>query len=138
MKSLCLALAACGLLSAGAARAADKFTPNDLKQIGLAYHNYHDVTGKGPAKGDDLKPYFDEKDQKRFVEALNLGQVVFQFNVGIRDMVDGTSNTVLAYDKDVPKEGGLVLYGDASVKKLTADEFKKAILAKPKEKPKDK
>ena len=44
----------------------------------------------------------------------------------------GTSNTVLAHEKDVPTKGGWALYADGSTKKLTADEFKKATLAKKK------
>ena len=54
------------------------------------------------------------------------------FGVTLTDMKDGTSNTVLAYEKDVPTKGGAALMGDGSVKKLSADEFKKAILAKAK------
>ena len=41
-------------------------------------------------------------------------------------------NTVLAYEKDVPTKGGYVLMGDATVKNMTADDFKKAIVAKKK------
>jgi hypothetical protein len=33
---------------------------------------------------------------------------------------------VLAYVSDVPAKGGLVLMGDASVQKMSAEEFRKA------------
>jgi hypothetical protein len=140
MKTLPLALAACCLLSAGAAvRAADeKPTANELKQLGIAYHSYHDANRKGPAKADDLAPYFDKTNRDKMVGYLKSEAVVFIYNVGVLEMPEGTSNTVIAYVKETPKEGGLVLYGDASVKALKADEFKKATLAKPKDKPKDK
>jgi hypothetical protein len=141
MKNLSLALAACCLLSAGAAgRAADKDKPtsNELKQIGVAFFSYHDANRKGPAKAEDLAPYFDKENRERMVGLMKSEAVVFIFNVGILEMPEGTSNTVLAYVKEAPKEGGLVLYGDGSVKTLKADEFKKATLAKPKAKPKDK
>ena len=36
------------------------------------------------------------------------------------------ANTILAYEKDAPTKGGLCLFGDASVRKLTAEEFKQA------------
>ncbi len=38
----------------------------------------------------------------------------------------GPDDVVLAYEKNVPTEGGLVLMLNRSVKKLTADEFKAA------------
>jgi hypothetical protein len=103
---------------------------NDLKQIGLAYHNYHDANAKAPTKPADLGPFIEN--DKRLLGMLENKDIVFVFGVKITEMTDGTSNTVLAYEKDVPTKGGAVLYGDGSVKKLTADEFKKAIIAKPK------
>jgi hypothetical protein len=124
---LCLALTG----TAHAQGAADKAKrTNDLKQIGIAYHAFNDANGKAPAKANDLLPFMEN--DKRLLGLLENKDIVFMFGVGIRDMTDGTSNTVLAYDKDVPTKGGLVLMGDASVKTLTADDFKKAILAKKK------
>jgi len=135
MNRLILSLIACCLIIVVAVpvRAADAVTANELKQIGLAYHNYVDANkGKPPAKGEDLAPYLENN--KKLVDALKSGDVVFVFGVGLLDMKDGTSNTVLAYPKGADKEGGLALYGDGSVKKLSADDFKKAIIAKPKDK----
>jgi hypothetical protein len=43
----------------------------------------------------------------------------------------GPSNTVLAYEKDVPARGGLVLMGDASTRRMTAQEFAQAPKATP-------
>jgi hypothetical protein len=137
MKPLTLALTACCLLVAGSVRAAD-VTSNDLKIIGLAYHNYFDKNKKGPAKAEDLKLYLGDKKEEveKLLDLLTTKKVVFIYNVGLFDMTDGTSNTVLAYEKDIAKNGGLALYGDGSVKKLSADDFKKAIIAKPKKKDK--
>jgi hypothetical protein len=102
-----------------------------LKQIGLAYHNYLDSNGgKAPAKADDLGPYVEN--DKKLLDALKSGDIVFAWGVRLTDMTAGSSNTVLAYEKDAPTKGGQVLYGDGSVKKLTADEFKKATVAKAK------
>jgi hypothetical protein len=105
---------------------------NDLKQIGLAYHNYFDSLKKAPAKAADLGPFVEN--DKRLLGLLDNKDIVFQFGVTPLEMTDGTSNTVLAYDKDVPTKGGLVLMGDVSVKSMTAEEFKKAKLATPKKK----
>ncbi len=41
-------------------------------------------------------------------------------------MPAGTSNTVLAYAKDVPEKGGWVLMGDGTARQMTPEEFKKA------------
>jgi hypothetical protein len=38
----------------------------------------------------------------------------------------GSSTTVLAYHKDVPTKGGIVVMQDGSVKQMTAEEFKAA------------
>jgi hypothetical protein len=112
---------------AAAAAQTDARTTNDLRQIGLAYQNLVAVDGKAPAKAEDLAPYFDNN--KRLLDLLKNEDIVFFYNVTPTQMTSGTSNTVLAYVKDVPDKGGLVLLGDGSVKKLSAEEFKKANLA---------
>jgi hypothetical protein len=131
---LSVALGVC-LLLGGKVRAekADDATAlsNDLKEILLAYHNYGDKNkGSAPAKAADLAPFL----EKRALGRLEDKSVVFVYGVTIKDMTEGTSNTVLAYEKDAPEKGGLVAYGDGSVKKLTADAFKKATVAKPSKK----
>ncbi len=110
--------------------AQDQRTKNDLKQLVLAYHNYNDSFAKAPEKPDDLAPFIEN--DKRLLEAMKSGQIVFIFGVSIKEMTDGASNTVLAYEKDAPTKGGIVAYGDWMVKKQSADEFKKAIIAKKK------
>jgi len=104
---------------------------NDLKRIGLAYHDYCDSTRKAPTGPKDLEPYY-ERDAK-LTQALDSGQYVFYWNVRIEDMIKGagTSNTVIAYEKDVPTKGGLVLIGDTSVRRMTAQEFAQAPKATP-------
>jgi hypothetical protein len=118
------------LALAGTPVAAADVQANDLKQIGLAYHNHLDAAGKPPANAKALAPYF--CNSKKLLDYLESKTIVFIYGVGIRDMTAGTSNTVLAYVKDVPTKGGLVLMGDGSVRKMSADEFKKATLAKKK------
>jgi hypothetical protein len=133
------------MLATPAAADDDKVTANDMKMIGLAYHVYSDTAGKSPAKAEDLEKYLgdDPRKARRLLEMIKPAppddggheseKVKFIFNVGIRDMLDdGLANTVIAYETAITKNGGLVLYGDGSVKKLSADDFKKAILAKPK------
>jgi hypothetical protein len=115
-----------GLARAEKADDATAFT-NDLKEILLAYHNFADKNkGSAPTKAADLAPLL----EKRALGRLEDKSVVFVYGVTLKDMTDGSSNTILAYEKDAPEKGGMVAYGDGSVKKLTADQFKKAIVAK--------
>ena len=116
------------ILMIGETRAQERVEANDLKQIGLAYHAYHDATNQGPKKAEDLAPYFENS--KKLLDFLKTNRIEFYYGVRITEMTEGTSNTVLAHEKDVATKGGWCLYGDGSVKKLSALEFKKAILAK--------
>jgi hypothetical protein len=128
--TLSLALGFCLLLGgpAGAQKPDDPTElSNDLKEILLAYHTYLNKNkGSAPAKAADLGPFL----EKRASARLESKSVVFVYGVTLKDMTKGSSNTILAYEKDAPEKGGLVAYGDVSVKKLSADAFKKAIVAK--------
>src|SRR5262249_57424762 len=101
---------------------------NQLKQIGLAYHNHVSAANRPPAKADDLAPYL-ENDAK-ILAALKDGTYVVVWGANFREMTAGTSNTVLGYERDAPKAGGLVLMADGSVKTMTAADFKGATLAR--------
>jgi hypothetical protein len=94
---------------------------NDLRQIGLAYHNYFDAMRKAPSRAEDLMPFL-EKDAR----LLNLlkKDIIFFYNVAPTAMVNGASNTVLAYHRDTPTRGGYVLFGDGVVERLSADQFR--------------
>jgi|SRR6266511_3247132 len=116
------------LVLAGTSRAQDRVTANDLKQLGLAYHAYVDANTKAPPNADDLAPFFENS--KKLLDHLKSKRIEFFWGVRPVEMTEGTSNTVLAYEKDAPTKGGFVLYGDGSTRKLSADEFKKATLAK--------
>jgi hypothetical protein len=120
---LCAALV---LVAAVPARAG-VVNANDLRQIGLAYHQYFDDHNRGPAKADDLAPYVDNS--KRLLGLLKKEEIIFFYKVSLTQMPAGTSNTVLAYEKDVPEKGGWVLMADGSTKKMKPEEFKKAAKA---------
>jgi hypothetical protein len=105
---------------------------NDLKEIGLKYHEFCKIKGKAPEKAEDL--IFGEIDANA-ASQLKSGDIVFIYGVSSTELQNsekGSGGTILAYEKDVPEKGGLVLYGDANVQSITADEFKKATLAKKK------
>src|SRR6266404_1612066 len=85
----------------GAGRAQDKVQPNDLKQIGLAYHNFVNDNNRGPKDAAALAPYFDNN--KKLLEHLTSKRIEFFFGVGLNDLKQaGISNTILAYEKDAP------------------------------------
>jgi hypothetical protein len=105
-------------------------TQNDLKAIGIGYHKFHGDKKRGPKDADELYPYVEKVDQPA-AKALKEGNFVFVYGVGIDDMTP-TAEYVLAYHKDVPDKGGAVLMGDATVKLVSASDFKNAKLAKAK------
>jgi len=107
---------------------ADRRRQNDLKQIGLAYHNYFSANNRAPSKVEDLAPFYESSVE--LTRSLKSGDIVFFYGVGLREMKAGTSNTVLAYEKAVPTTGGYALFGDGSVKMLTPAQFKSAVKAK--------
>jgi hypothetical protein len=94
---------------------------NQLKSIGLAYHNCNDQNKKGPANADELAKFGALPDE---VAAVKTGEIVVQWNAVIPGSFPaGAGETVLAYEKDVPTKGGMVLMGDATVRTMTAQEF---------------
>jgi hypothetical protein len=98
---------------------------NQMKQIALAYHNFWAANAnRAPGKAEDLAPYY-ENDAK-ITALMKDGTVVVYWGASIQKMTQGSSNTVLGYEKDTPKGGGLVMMGDGSVKKMSAEEFAKA------------
>ena len=99
---------------------------NDLKNLGLAYHNMDASSPKPPARPEDLAPHVGN--DQRLLGRLRSGEIVFFYNVRLVQMTAGAgaTNTILAYVKDVPTNGGWVLFGDGAQRKITAEEFAKA------------
>jgi hypothetical protein len=98
---------------------------NQMKQIVLAHHTFWSVNGnRGPTKPEDLAPYYGN--DAKITALLKDGTVVVNWGATLQKMTQGSANTVLGYEKDVPTNGGLVMIADGSVKKMTADQFAKA------------
>ena len=119
-------VAVCMLFVSGCGSPARVKTTNELKAIGLAYHNFNDSNNKGPTRAEDLEPFL--KDWPEAYQHVKDGTYVFIWNVSVVDMAKagGSHLYVLAYPKDAPEKGGPVLFGDGSVMQMTADEVKKA------------
>ena len=95
---------------------------NHMKQIGLAYHNYLSSNGKAPLKVQDLMQFLERS--QPIEKMLTDGSVVFIYGASVQDMTQGSSNTLLAYEKDADTRGfRVVLFGDGSVDMLPDDEF---------------
>lgn len=107
----------------GVQKAAEKVKrSNDLKQIGLAYHEYNSRFQKAPEKAEDLQPLLTQDPQ--VFDLLKNGSVVFIYGVSLKDLNKvGHSQTVIAYEKEAPEKGGIVLYADAFTESVTAAEF---------------
>src|SRR5579872_3279028 len=107
---------------------------NDLKQLGLMYHNYVDTNKKGPASADDLKSVTGSQQEQAVVQMVKDGKYVLLWGTTIPEMQKnpgGASGTVLGYEASAPTADGLVLMGDASVRAMTAAEFAAAPKAQP-------
>jgi hypothetical protein len=119
---------ACGGVQQAAARSKRM---NDMKMIGLAYHNFHDANNKPPSNAQDLLTI--DPTVGPAVALIQSGEVIFIFDAKLSDMMQqGSGSTVLAYEAKVPTAGGVVLLGDGSVKQMTAAEFQAAPKAQPK------
>jgi hypothetical protein len=66
----------------------------------------------------------------RGVESLATGRCVLIWSADPSKSPDA-ANTILAYEKDAPSQGGYVAMLDGSVKKLSADAFRDAPKATP-------
>jgi len=116
---------ACVLTSPGCSSqeaAARAKRTNQLSAIGIGYHRCIDVTGKGPADADELGKYL--VDAADALAAVKAGEIVVIWNARIpTDCPDVPSYTVLAYEKDAPARGGVVLMCDGTAHVLTAHQF---------------
>jgi hypothetical protein len=95
-----------------------------LKQLGLAYISYLDSTNRAPKSQKDLSPYY-EKDAS-IDEALTKGWIQVAWGTDIRRLPQGTSNTILAYERD-PDRLGLrwAVMADGGVERIASEDFEK-------------
>ena len=113
-------IVACGSLRQSAAR---QKTSNDLKQLGLAYHNFIDANKKGPANSAEWLSKAGPEDAALIQQTGPGGKYTMFWGVQISKLPQGSNNTVLGHESTVPSQGGLVLMCDASVRQMTATEF---------------
>jgi hypothetical protein len=87
----------------------------DLKEVGLACHNYKTVYERWPAKLADLAKVISKDDYARVSD----GRITFVENLSAPQ-----PDVIVAYETGAPDKGGAVLFADGRVLQLSAEEFK--------------
>ena len=104
------------------------FENNALSEIGSVYRLYSEVNKKPPKSLRDLEPY--REGTPNGIGAAARGEIIVCWGTKLEDLTEeGTGDSpdeVLAYLKEVPTEGGLVLMKNRKIKSMTAEEFKAA------------
>ena len=97
----------------------------DLEQLGKYY--LADATlGQSPKRLEDMSEL--KRDLPKVYQAIQEGRYVVFWNASLNTPA-GASNTILAYGKDAPTKGGVVLFLDGSARNVTAQEFQAAAKA---------
>jgi hypothetical protein len=107
---------------------------NDLKQLVILYHNYHDAKDHGPANADEFMAVAADSQEQALIQAAKDGQYVVIWGVSLGEVAKGNvgmSGTVLAYEKEAPTAGGMVAMVDGTVLNMTAAEFQATPKASP-------
>jgi hypothetical protein len=125
LSALCLLPLGCG----GSDSSSDPamFKQNrDLAAIHEVYSQYIKANQRAPAKQSDLTQKMYEGTFPEAVAAIQKGDftIVWGVNLG-KD-----PKAVVAYEKEAPKQGGMVLLADGTIKKMSADELGGAVKSK--------
>jgi hypothetical protein len=113
-------VAGCGANSVSNATASPQTA--ELQQIWDVYTSFVSEKKRAPARLADVKGYgtaFPEG-----LRAVQEGRCVVVW--GLADPTGAGAKQILAYEKEAPIQGGLVLFGDGTIKSLTAEEFREA------------
>ena len=128
LSACCLALLVAGCSGPNQPRTVDRVDQDNLIEVGELYRHYQFTKKKPPQQLSDFNTL--RSMGANGYEALRTGSVVLRYNATLPDTDEETgqtdSNEVLAYEKQVPENGGYVLLLNRSIKKMTADEFKAA------------
>jgi hypothetical protein len=128
--SVVVAIAGCAG-SADTPLTIEKLNDVKLRDVGDLYR-IHQITNKKPPKS--LKDFMALGNATPTAfEAIRSGEIIVRYGATLPDTEEEPKTTgateVLAYQKEVPTQGGPVLMLDRSIRKMTAEEFKAAKLA---------
>jgi len=117
-------LSGCGAVTQARKAADRQQQANNLKQVGMAYHRFHDKHRRGPDNWEELQS---EAMGSPAIQVIrNAGYEVF-FGIAFKDINIGTSNCIMAHKPADVATGGDVLTMDGAVMPMSADELKKAL-----------
>jgi hypothetical protein len=125
--SLVVAVGFVLLLGLGCGSQTGQAVPGQEQQLLLQEVNdlLHTTGARPPAKLADLQRQ--EQNFPKGYAAIKSGDVVVLWGTPpAPEGQAGSNELVLAYEKAVPKDGGMVLLSAGTVKKMTADEFNAA------------
>ncbi len=129
MMTVCLL----GLISVGCGSSNTPITVDQekhekLDQVGELYRLYTFEKKRPPASISDFAPQ--QAVAPMAYEALTTGEIIVFMGANMTALEEGppsgTSDEILAYEKQVPESGGEALMLDRSIKKMTPDQFKSA------------
>ena len=123
LASVLLFLPACGKNAGDAGTPEENMQHFELHEIGSLYNVYVTEKHRAPNSVNELKTY--EVGFPTGFAALQTGKCVAVWGVDLEKSANKGS-LVLAYQKEVPTQGGLVLLANQTIKKMTPEEFKAA------------
>lgn len=119
-------VAGLGLL-AGCSKPTEEAPPGYtvLQDVNDLLHSAAGTSGRPPGRLADLSRF--QAMYPRGYEAVKSGEVVVLWGTPLKGEGEtGQNEVVLAYEKGVPADGGMVLLSAGTVKKMTAAEFQAA------------
>lgn len=99
---------------------------SQLQDIWGFYQLYLEEQKSPPTRIEDVEKY--AIGFATGYDAVRTGDCIVRWGVATGD--SGNANAVLAHQKEVPQQGGLVLLGNGTIKRMTAEEFQSAAKTK--------
>jgi hypothetical protein len=97
---------------------------NRLKELGMAFHNFHDTENRAATSWEELQRAGLSTQARQEIEAAGYTLVL---GVGFREATVGSSNFLIAYPANATGEWILVAKMDGSVQQLPESEFRQAL-----------
>lgn len=118
--AFCLALTVGCSSSGGTGKAEPEFTV--LQEVNDLLHSATGPGGRPPSKVADLDKF--QNMYPRAYAAIKSGDVIVVWTVPMKGEGEGGKDeTIAAYEKNTPKDGGYILTAGGVVKKINASDF---------------
>ncbi len=97
---------------------------DELQEVGNMLRDFMGGANRGPASAGELARY--ESTFPFAYKPVKSGDIVIVWGAKMGGEGGGGSDGIIAFEKKVPAEGGLVLLANGTVKEMSAAEFKTA------------